>query len=280
MLLELFEYIFLGILQGITEPIPVSSSGHLLILQTILENFNKSMNIDFATLATVTNLGSLIAITILFWNDIVSLIKSFFTFIFKKEKRKSIKNLENDYKYCWMIVLATIPAGIAGLIATKFELLTKLEENVKFVGLMLLLTSLFLFLIKDFKGHKEKDEMTFVDAFIIGLCQMIAIIPGISRSGATIVGGMFRKLKRGVAFNFSFILYIPISIATSILGIKDLLELSISSSTFILYIIAAILAGMFTYIFTKWFAKIVKEGKLIYFSIYCLVLGLVVILFL
>lgn len=280
MLKELFEYIFLGILQGITEPIPVSSSGHLLILQTVLENFNKMVNIDFATLATVTNLGSLIAITIIFWNDIVSLIKSFFTFIFNKEKRKSIKNLENDYKYCWMIALATIPAGIAGLIATKFELLTKLEENVKFVGVMLLLTALFLFLIKDFKGHKERNEMTFFDALIVGLCQMIAIIPGISRSGATIVGGMFRKLKRGVAFNFSFILYIPISIATSILGIKDLLELSISGTTYILYIIAAILSGMFTYIFTKWFAKIVKEGKLIYFSIYCLILGLVVILFL
>ena len=88
MLVELFEYIFLGILQGITEPIPVSSSGHLLILQTILEKFNQSMNIDFTTLATITNLGSLIAITILFWNDIISLVKSFFTFLFKKDKRK------------------------------------------------------------------------------------------------------------------------------------------------------------------------------------------------
>ena len=145
---------------------------------------------------------------------------------------------------------------------------------------MLLLTAVFLFLIKDFKGTKNRDDISFKDSIIIGLCQMISIIPGLSRSGATIVGGMFRNLKRDVAFNFSFILYIPISIATSILGIKDLLELSISSSTYILYIIAAILAGIFTYIFTKWFAKIVKEGKLIYFSIYCLVLGLVVILFL
>ena len=145
---------------------------------------------------------------------------------------------------------------------------------------MLLLTAVFLFLIKDFKGKKNRDDISFKDSIIIGLCQMISIIPGLSRSGATIVGGMFRNLKRDVAFNFSFILYIPISIATSILGIKDLLELSISSSTYILYIIAAILAGIFTYIFTKWFAKIVKEGKLIYFSIYCLFLGLVVILFL
>ena len=279
MILELFEYILLGILQGVTEPIPVSSSGHLLILQTILEKFSQEIDIDFSILATITNLGSLIAIIIIYFEDIVSLVKSFFTFIFDKGKRKN-REINNNYKYCLKIILATIPAGIAGLIATMFGLLSTLEENVKFVGLMLLVTSLFLFLIKDFKGNKEKDEITFVDALVVGLCQMLAIVPGISRSGSTIIGGMFRNLKRGVAFNFSFILYIPISIATSILGVKDLLELSISSSAFILYIIAAILAGIFTYISTKWFAKIVKEGKLIYFSIYCLVLGFIVILFL
>lgn len=276
---ELIEYILLGIMQGITEPIPVSSSGHVLILQTILSKINSGIDIDFGTLATITNLGSLIAIIIIFWSDIVNLIKSFFSFVFNKESRKD-KEVGLDFKYCLKIIIATIPAGVAGLIATKLGLLDALEENVKFVGIMLLLTAVFLFLIKDFKGKKNRDDISFKDSIIIGLCQMISIIPGLSRSGATIVGGMFRNLKRDVAFNFSFILYIPISIATSILGIKDLLELSISSSTYILYIIAAILAGIFTYIFTKWFAKIVKEGKLIYFSIYCLVLGLVVILFL
>lgn len=276
---ELIEYILLGIMQGITEPIPVSSSGHVLIFQTILSKINSGIDIDFTTLVTITNFGSLIAIIIIFWSDIVNLIKSFFSFIFNKESRKD-KEVGLDFKYCLKIIIATIPAGVAGLIATKLGLLDTLEENVKFVGIMLLLTAVFLFLIKDFKGKKNRDDISFKDSIIIGLCQMISIIPGLSRSGATIVGGMFRNLKRDVAFNFSFILYIPISIATSILGIKDLLELSISSSTYILYIIAAILAGIFTYIFTKWFAKIVKEGKLIYFSIYCLVLGLVVILFL
>lgn len=278
-MLKLIEYIFLGILQGITEPIPVSSSGHILILQTILEKLNQVIDIDFETLATITNLGSLVAITIIFWKDIVSLVKSFFEFIFNKEKRND-EDIKNDYLYCWKIVIATIPAGIAGLIATKLDLLEKLEENVKFVGLMLLITSLFLFLIRNFKGKKDRNNITFIDAIVVGLSQMVAIIPGISRSGATIVGGMFSNLKREDAFNYSFILYIPISIATSLLGIKDLLELSISSAEYILYIIAAILSGIFTYIFTKWFAKIVKEGKLIYFSIYCLIVGFIVIIFL
>ena len=274
--MTLITYIFLGLLQGITEPIPVSSSGHLLILQTIFKNL-KDMHIDFETLAVITNFGSLVAIVILFRKEIIKLIKDFFSYIFNKDSRKETKK---NYLYSWKLVVATIPAGILGIIATKIDLLDKLEENVKFVGITLIITAIFLFLIRNFKGKKDKDKISFKDAFIIGLYQMVSIIPGISRSGATIVGGMFQKLKREEAFNFSFLMYIPISIATTILGVKDLLEISISSTTWILYIIAAIVAGIFTYIFTKWFAKIVKEGKLIYFSIYCLIVGILVIIFL
>lgn len=276
-MIDLLVYLILGIFQGLTEPIPVSSSGHILIIQTLLQKAATEVTIDFSTLATITNLGSLVAIIILFREKIFDLVKSFFTYIFQKDSRKKLKQ---DYNHCWKIVLATIPAGVMGLIATVFDLLDTLEENVKFVGLTLLITSVFLYLIKDFKGKKDEKDITWKDAFIIGLYQMIAIIPGISRSGSTIVGGMFQGLKRETAFNFSFILYIPISIATSLLGIKDLIELSVSSSTWILYTIAAIASGIFTYICTKWFAKIVKEGKLIYFSIYCLIVGLLVILFL
>lgn len=276
-MIDLLVYLILGIFQGLTEPIPVSSSGHILIIQTLLQKAATEVTIDFSTLATITNLGSLVAIIILFREKIFDLVKSFFTYIFQKDSRKKLKQ---DYNHCWKIVLATIPAGVMGLVATVFDLLDTLEENVKFVGLTLLITSVFLYLIKNFKGKKDEKDITWKDAFIIGLYQMIAIIPGISRSGSTIVGGMFQGLKRETAFNFSFILYIPISIATSLLGIKDLIELSVSSSTWILYTIAAIVSGIFTYICTKWFAKIVKEGKLIYFSIYCLIVGILVILFL
>ncbi len=276
-MVKLIEYLLLGILQGITEPIPVSSSGHLLILQTIIEKFHQGLDINFEVLATITNFGSLIAIIIIFWKDIVSLVESFFKYIFKKDRSKKVSN---DFSYCLKIIIATIPAGVMGLVVTKLGLLAKLEENVKFIGLMLLLTALFLFLIRNFKGKKDRDKITFIDSVVVGLCQMISIIPGISRSGATIVGGMFRNIKRESAFNFSFILYIPISIATSILGVKDLFDMTISTGDMILYIIAALMALIFTYIFTRWFSKIVKEGKLIYFSIYCVILGFIVILFL
>ena len=273
--MKILYYIFLGILQGITEPIPVSSSGHVLIFKTLFKRLTSGFTVDYETLATITNFGSLIAIIIIYRKEIIRLLKSFFKYIGGKKD----KSTKSDYSYALKIIIATIPAGLLGIVFVKLNVLDKLENNIKFIGVMLLITALFLYLIKDFKGKKEKDNITYLDALIIGLSQMVSIIPGISRSGATIVGSMYRDLKREVAFNFSFIMYIPISIATSILGIKDLLSLNLSFGLFLLYIIAFILAFIFTYIFTKWFAKIVKEGKLIYFSIYCLIIGLCVIIF-
>ncbi len=277
-MIELLKYLILGIIQGITEPIPVSSSGHILIFKKIIENItNQTSTIDFETFAILTNFGSLIAILIIFRKDIIRLIKSFFMYLFNKERQLESKS---DFDYCLKIVLATIPAGLIGIIVTKLGLLYKLEENMKFLGLMLVITSLFLYLIKDFKGVKNDKRLSFKDAIIIGIYQMIALIPGISRSGATIVGGMFRGLKRETAFTFSFMLYIPISLATMVLGIKNLTEISISSTEWLYYIIGVFMAFIFTFVTTKWYGKIVKEGKLIYFSIYCLIVGLLVMIFL
>ena len=122
--------------------------------------------------------------------------------------------------------------------------------------------------------------MTLKDAIVVGLCQVIALIPGISRSGSTIIGGMFCGLKRDTAFKYSFMLYLPISVATMMLGVKDLIDANLSLRTWFLYIVSAELAGILTYFATKWFSKLVKEGKLIYFSIYCVIVGLLVLIFL
>ena len=133
-----------------------------------------------------------------------------------------------------------------------------------------------MFLIKDIKGKKE--NISFTDAIIIGIFQVVALIPGISRSGATIVGGMFRKLKRETAFNFSFMLYIPISIATTILGIKKLFNSNLSINQIMLYLISMIISFIFTYTSINWFKNIVIKGKLIYFVYYCLIVGTIVLL--
>lgn len=272
MIIDLFKFIFLGLIQGLTEPIPVSSSGHLLIFQNLLGN---NLNVDFGLLATLTNFGSLIAITLLYRKDIANLFKGFFGYL----KTKKSEYYDN-YKYCWLIVIGTLPAGIMGLVVTKLGLFDALEKNVKFVGITLLITALFLFLIRKLKGKKDPNQITYKDAIIVGLFQVIALIPGISRSGATIVGGMTRKFKRETAFNFSFILYIPISIATTILGISDLINSDLNLNMWICYLSATFVAGILTYFATKWFRDIVKHGKLIYFVIYCLIVGTLVILFL
>ena len=155
-----------------------------------------------------------------------------------------------------------------------------LEENIKFLGVMLIITAIFLFIVRKFNGKKTSDTMNLKDAIIVGLFQVVALIPGISRSGATLIGGMFRDLKREEAFKFSFMLYIPISCATMILGVKDLLDSTITNTLLIYYIVGTIMAFIFTLLTVKWFSKIVKEGKLIYFSIYCAIVGTLVILFL
>lgn len=269
-MIEIIQYIVLGIIQGFTEPIPVSSSGHVMILNNLLNT-----NIDIGLLAVLTNFGSLIAIIVLYRDRIKTLFLDFFNYL-KNDDPSSKEN----FRYCILLIVATIPAGIMGLVVTKLGLFDVLEKNIKFIGVTLLITAGFLFLIRNIKGKKDNKHITLKDAIIIGLFQVIALVPGISRSGSTIVGGMLRNLKRDTAFDFSFLLYIPISVATTMLGFKDLFSSNLSFIIIIYYLIATVIAGFVTYFATKWFRNVVKNGKLIYFVIYCLVVGLLVILFL
>ena len=143
-MLYLLRFIILGFIQGITEPIPVSSSGHLLIFQKLISD--NASNIDFGILSTITNAGSLIAIILLFKDDIIDLIKDFFGYIKTKNK-----NQYPNFKYSLYVIVGTIPAGIMGLIVTKLGFFDFLEDNIKFVGITLLITSLCLYLIRNIK---------------------------------------------------------------------------------------------------------------------------------
>ena len=166
-------------------------------------------------------------------------------------------------------------AGIVGLLfKSKIESLT----SVKLVGISLLITALMLFLVKDLKGKKEKENMTIIDALVVGLFQVIALFPGISRSGSTLVGGMARNLDRTCAFKFSFMLYLPISIATMILSLKDIL--SFDKSLIMPYTLGMVVATIVTYYSVQWFKNILENGKIKYFVYYCLIVGLLTILFL
>ena len=266
-MIDLLKYAFLGFIQGFTETLPVSSSGHLMIFKTLMD-----VKVDFDTIAILTNFGSLIAIIFLFRNDILEIISGFFKYIVSKDKKS-----KNDFKYAWMIVLGCIPAGIAGLVVSKLDLFDKIEENVKVVGLSLMITAILLYIIRNFKGHKKDSDITVKDAFVVGCFQILGLFPGISRSGSTIVGGMFSDLKRDAAFKYSFMLYIPMSLAAMALEIT---KINLDKSLIVHYIIAIMVAAIVTFLVTKWFRKIVNEGKLIYFSIYCFIVGLLVVIFL
>lgn len=268
--MELSKYLFLGFIQGLTEALPISSSGHLLIFKTLI-----NVNIDFDTLAIITNFGSLVAILILFRKDIIKLINSFFKYLKTKDKKYEV-----DYKYCWLIVIGCIPAGLIGLIVNKLGILDLIEDNVKVVGITLLITSVLLYAVRKFDGKKTEDKITSKDALKIGSFQILGLLPGISRSGSTIVGGMFAGLTRDEAFRYSFLLYIPMSLAASLLEIKDLMEISLSNEVLIYCLLSTLVAGVMTLLVTKWFRKIVNEGKLIYFSFYCFIVGLLTIIFL
>ena len=265
--MNLIKYIFLGFVQGFTETIPVSSSGHLMIFKKLM-----SVNVDFDTIAILTNFGSLVAIIILFWKDIIKIIKNFFKYL-KTEDKES----KSDYKYAWMIVLGCIPAGIAGLLVSYFDLFDKIENNIKIVGISLIITSILLFAIRNFKGNKDDNKIGIKEALTVGCFQILGLFPGISRSGSTIVGGMSQHLKRDTAFKYSFMLYIPMSIAAMALELKDI---KIESSLIFYYICSILVSLVVTLLVTKWFRKIVNNGKLIYFSIYCFVVGLLVLIFL
>lgn len=268
--IDLLKYIFLGFVQGFTETIPVSSSGHLMIVKNLM-----NLDVDFDTLAIITNFGSLIAIIILFRKDIFELIKSFFRYL--KTKNNEYKD---GYRYCWLIVLGCIPAGLMGLVVSKLNLFSKIEDNIKIVGVSLLITAILLFIIRNFKGIKKDKDITPKNALVVGLFQVIGLFPGISRSGSTIVGGLTQGMKRDTAFKYSFMLYIPMSLAAMALEISDLLDSSITTVTWVYYIAAMLVAAIVTFLVTKWFRNVVNNGKLIYFVVYCAVVGSLVILFL
>lgn len=268
-MIEIIKYIILGIIQGFTEPLPISSSGHVYILRSIL-NVGELTDLNFEI---IVNFGSLIAILLIYYKDIKKLVINFFKYF--KVKNEETKN---DFKYCILIILGVIPIGIVGFLFK--DQIENFLNSTKIIGISFLITALFLYLVRNIKGKRNDNDLTYKDALIIGLVQIIAVIPGISRSGSTLIAALFCNIKRDSALKYSFMLYIPISVGTTLLGIKDLITMPNIDEMILPYglgFIASLIVSFFT---LRWFMNVVKKGKFIYFSIYCLILGLSVLLFL
>lgn len=267
---EILKYIFLGAVQGITETLPISSSGHLVIMEKILNIKGPEKDLTFEILL---HLGSLIAIFYFYRKTIIALIKNFFIYLFKRDETKF-----NDYKYAWLIVVSTIPAGIVGLLLKDF--IAEKLTNLLTVGCALLITALVLFFISKIKkGNKDKTQITFKDAIIIGVVQALAIIPGISRSGSTVSASLYRKFNIDDALRFSFLLFIPAALGAALIDVVKFVNNPNISTLIIPYFLAFLTSIIFTYISLNIFIDIIKRGKLSYFSIYCFIVGTLSIIF-
>lgn len=263
----LLKYIFFGLVQGFTEPIPISSSGHLVIVQDLF-----GLKLENLTFEILVNFGSLIAVLLIYKEDILRLIKNGLLFIVKRER-----DAKDDFDFIIYLIIATVPAGLIGILFE--DQIANTFDKPKTIGITLIITGIGLWIIRNIRGRKNDGALTLKDAIIVGLAQSVALIPGISRSGATIVAAMLLGMKQKTALRFSFLLYIPISLGTLLLSINDLFTAE-AKAMWIPYLLAFITAAIATYFSLKWFMNIMARGNLKYFAFYCFIVGFIAIILL
>ncbi|MGC9344128.1 MAG: undecaprenyl-diphosphate phosphatase [Bacteroidales bacterium] len=260
--MSIIEAIILGIVQGLTEFLPVSSSGHLEIGKVILD-----ADVDQSLLFTVVVHGATVLSTIVvFFHEIIKILRGSFS------TRINESNL-----YIFKILLSMLPVVVIGLFFEE-KVESYFSGDLRFVGFMLLITASLLFLTSLIKKDRNK-KISFLDALIIGIAQAFAVLPGISRSGSTIATGILLGNKREEVAQFSFLMVLLPIIGANILSIMDIEKgVSFSGNTIVLIsgFIAAFISGL---IACKWMIKLVKRGKLYYFAIYCTIIGLIAIIF-
>jgi undecaprenyl-diphosphatase len=262
-MIELIKYIILGIIQGITEIFPVSSSGHLTLFSNLF-----GINLDNLTVfLMITNTGSFLALLLFFKTDIKELIIGTYKFIVKREETS-----KEDFQYVLKLLMAVIPIGVFGLLFKDM-----LPNDLLSVGFALILTGLLLFYVYRVKDIQWKNDVSWKNALIIGTFQIFAIFPGISRSGITMTGGLIQKIELKKVLKFSFLSYIIVSIPVMLLGFYE--ALTASESIHILgYILAFVMSFVFSFISVRILYKYVKVKNLIYFSVYCLTVGILSII--
>lgn len=265
--LFLFKYIFLGIVQGVTEPIPISSSGHLILLRHILD-----IGITGLSFEIIVNTASLCAIFIIYRTDIKRFIINGLKYV-----RSQNTLYRDDFFFLLYLIIATIPAAIIGLLFE--EIIESHLVGIQVVGITLIITGFFIWMIRHLHGYKGDHQITLKDAILIGFAQSIALIPGISRSGATIIAAMLLGLKRETALRFSFLLYIPISVGVMTLSIPKIINDPNIHTLWLPYFLGFLASFIASLYALQWFMGIMKQGKLKYFAYYCVIVGFLIIWF-
>ena len=259
-----FEALILGIIQGLTEYLPVSSSGHLAIGQALFGINDGADNLMFTVAVHVATVLSTIVIL---WSEIDWIVRG----LFKCE-------LNAETKYALNIVVSMIPVGIVGLFF-KDQVEEVFGSGLLVVGCCLLITAALL-TFSYFAKPRQKEKISWRDALIIGIAQAVAVLPGVSRSGSTIATGLMLGNKKESLAQFSFLMVIPPILGEALLDVLKMVKGEdvmggIEALPLVIGFVAAFLSGCLA---CKWMINIVKKGKLIYFGIYCAIVGVVTIL--
>jgi undecaprenyl-diphosphatase len=245
----MIKYILLGIVQGLTEFLPVSSSGHLVILQKIL-----GINANQIAISVILHLGTLLAVIIFFWKDILSLLK--------------------NPRLLGLAFIVVVITGLIGVSAKDF--FEGLFSSAKAVGIAWLFTGLILISTKRLT-RLDRDKLQLKDALVLGLAQSLAIVPGISRSGITISALFYRKIERKLAFTFSFLVSIPVILGAAVLEARKLEAVpSGDIENLVAGFIFSFLTGLLALLLLK---LVINKAKFHYFGYYCFFMGLVTLIF-
>lgn len=258
--MEWFEALILGIIQGLTEYLPVSSSGHLTIGSTLF-GLSGEENLTFTVAVHVATVLSTIVIL---WKEIVWL----FTDLFKFKWNEGTKYIVN-------ILISMIPVGIVGLFF-KDKVEAIFGSGLLVVGICLMITALLL-AFSYWAKPRQRENISPLHAFIIGIAQALAVLPGLSRSGSTIATGLLLGNKKERLAQFSFLMVIPPILGEALLDVKDMAEMGVSQAmaglptlSLAVGFLAAFICGCLA---CKWMINIVKKGKLIWFAVYCAIVG-------
>jgi undecaprenyl-diphosphatase len=270
-----FEAIILGLVQGLAEFLPISSSGHLAVLQYIFGIKGD----DVLLFAVLLHFGTLLSIFAVYFRDIWMLIKELGAVFQDLFAGKGLQPNKNDYrKLGLLIIMASIPTAFFGLLFR--DAFSAMYGSLLIIGIGFILTGTLLFLAERIgKGLKGTREMTFLDGFLIGLFQSIAIAPGISRSGATIVGGLFTGLTRELAVRFAFLISIPSVLGALLIEAPDAFASGMSQTSLMPIIVGVVIAAVTGFVAIKTMIRVVSNKRLHYFSYYTWILGSAVIIY-
>ena len=258
-----FQAFVLGVLQGATEFLPVSSSGHLVLVPWLLNWSASSLLFD-----TVVHLGTLVAVIIYFWADIIELFKGFWSSLRHRSLATPFERLP------WLVILGAIPGAVLGyLLDDWFE---SLFGSPIIVSCLLLVTGVFLF-VSDRLGRRERNmrQISVCDAVVMGLGQALAIAPGISRSGSTISAGLLSGLDRPTAARFSFIMGIPLIAGAAVFKISDAFSGAAMGESWGVLAVGFVAAALCGYFAIRWLLNLVQKHSIKGFAYYCWVAGIV-----